>query len=410
MASYLKASTAKRTPYRTNISSAADKWVFLIFFLLGGASIVSLKMAGSSQLIVTAVPVGILLLYGIGTLVLKQYQLREDQTADNCYYLGFLYTLVSLAYALYLYHTDQGGTEDIITNFGIALWTTITGLFLRVFINQFRQDPVEIEREARLELGEAASRLRGELDAAVLDFNSFRRSLEQSIEEAVSETSKRIADALEANTQSVERLGSVSAEVIEAVEGLKERITAIEVPAGLITEKLKPAIEELTEAIETVAARSAEDEKVIRQITRTVDKAMKAAETWNVRLESLGERADDVSTFIRDVSQLPAQIRAGLAALTESIGEQERILGQARTVATDNANLSQKAFSQIGEAAGETLALLRRHNQAMELELRQALQQTARVEQSLATLVHTLSDRLEADGPRERTQSQIASE
>lgn len=410
MASYLRTSTAKRMPYRKRVSSEADKWVFLVFFILGAASIVGLKIAGFHQLIVTFVPVGILLLYGLGTLFLKRFQLREDQTGDNCYYLGFLYTLVSLAFALYLFQTHETGTEAIITNFGIALCTTIAGLFLRVFINQFRQDPVEIEREARLELGEAASLLRGELDSAVLDLNSFRRSLEQSIEEAVSETNKRTAAALEANTQSVERLSTVSSEVIEALNGLRGRITAIEVPAGLISEKLRPVVEELTEAIEAVAARSKEDEKAIRQITRTVDKAMKAAETWEARLESFGEKADEVSAFVREVSGLPAQLRAGLTALSESVAAQERILGQARTAATESADESRKAFGQVGEAAGEMLALLRRHNQAMEQELRRALQQTAQVEESLSTLVTTLADRLGADGPRERGRPRIASE
>ena len=50
MASYLKSSAATRTPYRKRVSSAADKWVFLAFFVMGAASIIGLKIAGFHQL------------------------------------------------------------------------------------------------------------------------------------------------------------------------------------------------------------------------------------------------------------------------------------------------------------------------------------------------------------------------
>ena len=47
--------------------------------------------------------------YALLALVTKRYRLREDKVGDNIYYLGFLFTLVSLAYALHVYDPNGAG-------------------------------------------------------------------------------------------------------------------------------------------------------------------------------------------------------------------------------------------------------------------------------------------------------------
>lgn len=99
-----------------------------------------------------------MVIYAVIAIITKRFRLREDRVGDNIYYLGFLFTLISLAYALYVYNNPggSGGAAEIITNFGIAIFTTIFGLAGRVLFNQMRQDPVEYEREARYSLAEAS--------------------------------------------------------------------------------------------------------------------------------------------------------------------------------------------------------------------------------------------------------------
>src|SRR3954452_1388905 len=98
--------------------------------------------------------------------------------------------------------------EEIVQNFGIAIATTIAGIALRVFFNQLRQDPVEVERLARLELAEAARRGRRELDSTVVEFSYFRRTVQQSMVETLEEVRKhvdeigaKIMDGLEENAR-----------------------------------------------------------------------------------------------------------------------------------------------------------------------------------------------------------------
>ena len=109
------------------------------------------------------------------------FRLRDDQSGDNLYYLGFLYTLTSIAVSLMEYTTGRDA-DVIVTNFGIAVFTTIAGLLLRLAFNQMRGDTADVERVTRMELAEAARRMRTELDNAVLELKQFQRATLQSVE------------------------------------------------------------------------------------------------------------------------------------------------------------------------------------------------------------------------------------
>src|SRR6202161_1366837 len=160
-------------------ASGARAGVFLLF-LCGGSvfSIVS-KLSGIGQIWVTFVPVLIMIGYALLIWLARSLRLRDDQAGDNLYYMGFLFTLTSLGVSLYQFSAMRAA-EEIVQNFGIAIGSTITGIALRVIFNQMRQDPVEVERIMRLELADAARRVRQELDSAVVEFGYFRRTAQQS--------------------------------------------------------------------------------------------------------------------------------------------------------------------------------------------------------------------------------------
>ena len=123
---------------------------------------------------VTAVPVLIMIGYAIVLGFAGLFRLRDDQSGDNLYYMGFLFTLTSFAVSLYQFDAE-GSAAPIVQNFGIAIASTIAGITLRILFNQMRRDPVEVEATARMELAEASRRVKRELDSTVLEFGYFRR-------------------------------------------------------------------------------------------------------------------------------------------------------------------------------------------------------------------------------------------
>src|SRR4051794_16404276 len=169
----------------------------LLFFavvLTGSGYIVFSKLHDFAPMLVTAVPVLIMIGYALFLGLARLFRLRDDQSGDNLYYMGFLFTLTSLAVSLYQFSAD-GAADQIVRNFGIAIASTIAGITLRILFNQMRRDPVEVEATARLELAEASRRVKRELDSTVLEFGYFRRMAQQSIGDALDEVKETLGEA-----------------------------------------------------------------------------------------------------------------------------------------------------------------------------------------------------------------------
>jgi ElaB/YqjD/DUF883 family membrane-anchored ribosome-binding protein len=265
----------------------------LLFFavvVFGSTYIIVSKLNDFGAFAVTAVPVLIMIGYG-GLLGARLFRLRDDQAGDNLYYMGFLFTLTSLAVSLYQF-SAAGSAEQIVQNFGIAIASTIAGITLRILFNQMRRDPVEVEATARLELAEASRRVRRELESAILEFGYFRRMTQQSIGDALDELRDSIGKArdqltaeikgfaaraekpfedatkqsettlaalnertvlvLEVSKQLVqegEELTRNTARIVKAMDGLVQRLLSLQDSAQAVDTKLAPVLQNLTQAV-----------------------------------------------------------------------------------------------------------------------------------------------------------------
>lgn len=326
--------TAGSLPRMGRVSSWADKIVLAVVFLTGVAGIVVLKYYDYPKEIIPLFPAALMILYFFYILQSRRFRLREDVAGDNLYYLGFLYTLTSLAYALYAFASREEAPTEIVTEFGVALVTTILGILLRVIAIQLREDPVEIEREARLELADAATRLRGVLGAVVLDMNHFRRQIAQSIEEgmaavadhankSVTETAEHFREVTDAllkhmeagagtRTEISQRLNELVANTITAFEAVLERINRIEPPADLIERTLAPAVQMIEQAAESARARASAGAEEVRQVLELISKTTSASADLDRRVEA-----------VVDVLRLFDPLGAGLASFTAALAAQE---------------------------------------------------------------------------------------
>lgn len=266
--------------------------LFFAVVLLGSAYIVLAKLYAFSAVLVTSIPVAIMIAYAAILGIARLFRLRGDQSGDNLYYMGFLFTLTSLAVSLYQFSSERS-SEQIVQNFGIAIASTIAGIALRIFFNQMRRDPAEVEATARLELAEASRRVKRELDGSVLDFAYFRRVCQQSITDTLSEVeemvtaskdsiskqladfahttnkpmedayktsgetithlNRQIADTIEAAademSDQVESLSQSTAGITKAIDALIAKFNAMQTPDNVIEIKLQPMIQGLSRAI-----------------------------------------------------------------------------------------------------------------------------------------------------------------
>ena len=314
----------------------------LLFFavVLGGAGFILVsKLHALSPLFVTLVPVCIMIAYACLLGFARLFRLRDDQSGDNLYYMGFLFTLTSLAISLYQFN-EAGSAEQIVQNFGIAIASTIAGIALRIFFNQMRRDPLEVEHTARLELSEAARKVKRELESTVLEFAYFRRATQQSLAEAVEEINTQLKDAKgrivgqldefastsskplqEASKKSSDTILHLNARISEALESAVKRIsdevgqlsrstvlivnsfesivsklTALQTPDHIIEIKLSPMIQGLSRAVNNfgkhaeIQAKAVDDNlKQTQELTAKLTGLMASA---RARAERAAETGD----------------------------------------------------------------------------------------------------------------------
>ena len=82
-------------------STRLDVIAFVAAFLAGIIGYFILRYFAASQLLITIVLVGSMVLYVVGVWIVPRLRVRLDQAGDNAYYLGLLFTLGSMAFALY---------------------------------------------------------------------------------------------------------------------------------------------------------------------------------------------------------------------------------------------------------------------------------------------------------------------
>ncbi|NGO51101.1 hypothetical protein [Allomesorhizobium camelthorni] len=191
-----------------------------------------------------AMVVPILLMFGyLGlSLFAGRIRLHGEQTGDNLYYMGFLFTLSSMGVSLYQF-TSAASTDDVIRNFGIAITSTIVGIALRILYNQTRRDVLDIERATRFELADMTRRVRSELEHATREFADFRRVSNQMISEGFDEIVKQ-ADTT--GVQLKDALEKMANEAIKPVEAASSKLSsAIDASFGQIASKLSEIAEKV---------------------------------------------------------------------------------------------------------------------------------------------------------------------
>lgn len=196
---------------------------FVLVTLVGIAFIWTSKLWQLDTRIVTAVPITLMFAYFLISLIASGLRLHNEQAGDNLYYMGFLFTLCSLGGALYQFN-DEASVENIVQNFGIAISSTIAGIALRIFFNQMRRDPIDIERSTRHELAEMTRRVRTELDTSAREFASYRRVSNQMLSEGFDEIARQAEKNGEMILKTIEAL---SKDAVKPIQEAAEKMAVV---------------------------------------------------------------------------------------------------------------------------------------------------------------------------------------
>lgn len=339
-------------PRRPWFSDLPDRGLFLLFLLLGTSLVLALKLLLPEARLGTWLATGTACATLVGYAALAwRVRMPGDRLGDNCYYLGFLLTLASMAAALIHFDITAGDRgpviERLIGSFGIALLSTFLGIALRAAFLQMRLELDDLEDRTRRDLQERAELLRGQLLHAVTELESFRLRTRQVLEERLMEVTDLFAEhvraqaeealrlarglaeqggrALAAHTEQTMRLEAAIRAQTEAAATLAERLGRIEVPPDLFREEVRAVTERLrgpVATLERAAARLAERieaidvpadlvasrlEPLAAALTRATEAVERLARTEAPRLEALDGRVAEATRAIEAATHLIAQ-------------------------------------------------------------------------------------------------------
>jgi chromosome segregation ATPase len=334
-----------------------------------------------------------------------RYKYREDRLGDDLYYLGLLFTLVSLAWSLHAYGQFEG-VDLIISNFGIALFTTIAGLALRVALYKWRGEELEEpELKARFELAEAVNQLKIQLTSCIEDMNSFRVGLAQSMAELVKDGTGKVAAAIEEGIVVVRDRATLVKEAAEqtladlplhldklneatgllstALEELWQRIQRIEIPPDLLQKELSPALKILARHGRAVEKLTAAQEARSEQITGAVATMEALAQRANEHLQGVTQSISDVDKFATRLSDAGQQV----VALVDTISAtKNQLLSQA-----DQAS---QTLNRMREDSEANLNVIKSNREEMDKELEKSRHAVDKVQSALIAMTTTIIDRL----------------
>lgn len=403
-------STSTTRLIASRLSDRFDKWLFFAAFVVGSVVIVAMKHFDLNQVAITIVPVGIMILYAVAILAGDRFLMRDETAGDSLYYLGFLYTLVSLAVALFQFSVDDGSGIEIVRNFGIALATTIVGLAGRVLLAQLRQAPAETEAITRRSLTEAARELRDELRMIINDMKVFRLEVAQQasegVEKVTSETIARLTAAADqfsqASTSIMGRLDATfgefgdnakalarsSRQMVTSAEKLTARLDAIEAPPDILSAKLDKGLAAMEAAAGAIAARAqhlATAEQEAASSVKTI--AGQMAEL----LVPLREAAKSFNTIQLQLAALSAGDQGLGAVSIFAASFKARLEEVEKALAGAVAQLP-----KLSGLAGEEIEIMRRHRQELEQELGKSRQIVTDMYGSIASLANLVVTKLAA--------------
>ena len=181
-----------------------------------------------------------------------------EQFADSVYYLGFLLTLVALVVSLYFYQSDSLEASLLTANFSLALITTIFGLAVRIFINNFQLDLNSIERQMMREVEHAANEMirKAKLISMQLEVShtetqvAIKKSMNDAIE-AMRGTSLMVDQYAQTRSEELLKNTRLTTETIEsAVQAFTENIRKMKLPEEIFVEKLNLPLQHLSKRID----------------------------------------------------------------------------------------------------------------------------------------------------------------
>ena len=300
---------------------------------------------------------------------------------DEAYYLGFLFTLVSLIVAvlqLFVLHSaddpQQLRNQELIGNFGVALVSTVAGILARVLL-QSEAESIDGGERGELEIADISQdvlALRREIRDATDALAHFRRMAVRSAEEAKTHTetlARTFNEDMIRTMRGELRKGSAAWRDLGHQVALHQSQLAqrSEELLARFDDTVGAKIDEIAEAWQTVgSALAGQGDALSSRLEESASVAAdRVAASWGALVESLRALPDRARADMADISATLSSLQSlqeGLDAVAHAIGHAaQRLEALSRHVDAATTGLDTRASEVVAaqEAFGREMAAIK---------------------------------------------------
>lgn len=354
----------------------------------------------------------------------------DEKFADTCYYLGFIFTITSIIFALFDLPNIGTRIQDIAVRFGAAMVSTVLGLGVRVYLVSFRKDVADAIRDAEDAVLDANRKFTEQLTIALEKLRSFETQVDDAARTTVERVnlqvealSKNHADKLTeffvdltnrnqgAFTEALLQIKVVSKRLADSVDGyanvMRTNIISIESKVNGFADAVSARLKETTfpddyfakhleaplSQLKVSAGILADD---IKLVSSEVGKSSKVLATALTRLNDKSEATEGV---LESVLKLSEQQRAALSLADAQLTTLEKLtatLTNFDVALVDTLSSFEGSRTTTAKLTEEVSALVRDGNQA---RLSQEMSFGSVIEKldMNATATRTVAERLESN-------------
>ena len=322
------------------------------------------------------IPLGVMLYYINSVRNDDVSDVSVEQKADSVYYMGFIFTLVAMTASLVALANSGDDLEfrPVVTNFGLALSTTILGLIIRIIWLQLSaqslDDAESILKERIIkrtqELQEQTERIVATMTALSSQMSSVAEPLQTNFEhlaksfdiskkinenleelntsaEMISETFQSFSSRLETMNPSVERLNSNVNSAVQIPLTVNEDLQKI----GTSSKNLKTDFESLSSSATNIEPKMEELNNKIALSIEYVNSAVSSLESSvNSTSKILEDNKDSMATTLNQSQQMLIDAQQSLIANAKELAEtnrdtQQELLQSAQAIADGNKEIQE---------------------------------------------------------------------
>ena len=308
------------------------EWPFVVAFLLavGGSTLLSITEISWAPAVWAVACMGGYLAH---TWVRSPALLATENYADNFYYLGFLLTLTALVIVLVQLgdpsDLQNGLFKTVLSQFGLALTTTLVGLAGRTFLMMRGVGEQETLEKAQASLEDSYDDLTRALSRITNRVDTFSGRFETSLEASLETVDGSVRRFKKIIDQASDQFDPALARLVELSDAIGESVGGVKTAAASISESLSGIPEGLEGSIERI------EEQTTDTLVRVGDLADSSAgllvgvqsqlervfQELQVSLSSFRQQVAGVATALQS---LPNQIEGAGTAASEKIADTQR--------------------------------------------------------------------------------------